>query len=150
MTLFTTRSMLLDLFLKWVSTKGFLSVVTQDTDKQILLRYQPFWLDEYVIGEKHYHRPPWWRPFNILIHQWKQSSDEGMHDHPRWSITIVLKGSLIEKTPWGNKKLTPGSVVIRSHKAIHSFEVCEENTWTMFIVGRRNHKQNGYTVTPVK
>jgi hypothetical protein len=40
-------------------------------------------------------------------------------------------------------------VVIRSRKAIHSFEVSagyRGKTWTLFIVGRRKHRQNTYEV----
>ena len=46
--------------------------------------------------------------------------------------------------------LQPGSIVIRSRKAIHAFRVPKEHhgkTWTLFIVGRRNHRQNTYVVT---
>ena len=41
--------------------------------------------------------------------------------------------------------------MIRSRKAIHAFEVPVEamgETWTLFIVGRRKHRQNTYVVTP--
>lgn len=121
-------------------------------------RFEPFWRDEWISVKadgtrKHYNRPPWWRPFNILLHQWAAApgASEGWHDHPRWSITLCLRGKLIEKTPWGNKVLTPGSVVLRTHKYIHAFEVPSDahgHTWTVFIVGRRNHRQNSYVVTP--
>jgi hypothetical protein len=40
-------------------------------------RFTPFWDDEYVgiTSRKHYHRPPWWRPFNALLHQWIPTPD---------------------------------------------------------------------------
>lgn len=112
-------------------------------------RYEPFWPDEWG---KH-NRLPWWRPFNALLHCWRPEAEqrEAMHDHPRWSITICLRGKIIERTPWGERTLTPGSVVIRSRKAIHSFEVpvgYRGKTWTLFIVGRRKHRQNTYQVVP--
>ena len=96
-------------------------------------------------------RLPWWMPFNAFIHHWKlgPNTPESFHDHPRWSITICLKGQIIERTPWGERLLTPGSVVVRSRKAIHAFEVPEgsgEEPWTLFIVGRRKHRQNSYVV----
>ena len=120
-------------------------------------RFTPFWPDEWISVKdgvrKHYNRPPWWRPFNVLLHQWCPTDEtgEGMHDHPRWSITICLRGRMIEHTPWGDNVLTPGSVVIRSRKYIHSFSIPKGysgKTWTLFIVGRRNHAQNTYVVTP--
>lgn len=97
-------------------------------------------------------RLPWWRPFNAFLHYWKMGADtpESFHDHPRWSITICLKGKIIERTPWGARMLTPGSIVFRSRKAIHAFEIPPDagEVWTLFIVGRRKHRQNGYAVTP--
>ena len=94
---------------------------------------------------------PWWLPFNAFVHHWKLGSGtpESFHDHPRWSITICLKGRIIERTPWGERVLTPGSVVIRSRKAIYAFEIPAGagEVWTLFIVGRRKHRQNSYEIT---
>jgi quercetin dioxygenase-like cupin family protein len=92
-------------------------------------------------------------PANVFLHRWnpEPGTREGFHDHPRWSITICLKGRITEITPWGRQELRPGSVVIRSRKAIHAFEVGEDHkgeTYTLFIVGRRKHRQNTYIVTP--
>jgi hypothetical protein len=116
-------------------------------------RHELFWPDEWISGNgKRYNRPPWWRPFNAFLHKWCPTDDtgEGMHDHPRWSITICLRGRMIEHTPWGDNHLKPGSVVLRSRKYIHSFSIPKGysgKTWTLFIVGRRNHRQNTYVVT---
>lgn len=98
------------------------------------------------------NRLPWYMPFNAFLHHWMlgPNTPESFHDHPRWSITICLKGKIVERTPWGERLLTPGSVVVRSRKAIHAFEVPEGagEVWTLFIVGRRKHRQNSYVVTP--
>lgn len=149
---------LVDRFIAWAKGRpwGFLRVVTHEDARLLLHRYQPFWRDEYhapstKTGElMRMHRPPWWRPFNILLHHWQDAHREAMHDHPRWSITICLKGRLIEHTPWSSRVLVPGVVVFRSRKAIHAFEMLPDSgeTWTLFIVGRRNHRQNGYIVKP--
>lgn len=114
-------------------------------------RFEFLWPDEFIDRSgKHYCRPPWWRPFNALLHCWAPKHDgEAFHDHPRWSITICLRGKLIERTPWGERCLTPGSIIIRSRKAIHAFQVplgYHGKTWTLFIVGRRNHRQNRYVI----
>jgi len=112
-------------------------------------RYSPFWEDEFTSQGVVYYRPPWWRPFNILLHNWHRGEGGRWHDHPRWSITICIKGSLVEHTPWGSRILRPGSVVFRSRKSIHRFDKPDDTeTWTLFIVGRRNHSQNSYTITP--
>lgn len=126
-----------------------LRVVTHEDGRLLFHRYCPLWPDEWVRHGAHYDRPPWWRPFNVFLHKWEASHREEMHDHPRWSITVCLRGSIIEHTPWGSRRLRAGSVVVRSRKAIHAFEcVPGEQPWTMFIVGRRNHRQNGFLIMP--
>jgi hypothetical protein len=128
-------------------------VVTFD-DIFLFSRFEFAWRDERVRdGGRHFYRPPWWRPFNLMLHCWrpKPGSQEGFHDHPRWSITVCLRGRIWEVTPWVERLLKPGSIVIRSRKAIHAFRVPDEHrgkTWTLFIVGRRNHEQNTYVVSP--
>lgn len=116
-------------------------------------RFCPFWDDEWTSGERRFSRPPWWRPFNVLLHHWRPDKDarEPFHDHPRWSVTVVLKGRITEETPWSSRSLTPGCIVIRSRKAIHRFFVPEGfsgRTWTLFIVGRRDHRQTTFSVIP--
>jgi hypothetical protein len=130
-------------------------VVTHDTHSLLFIRRCPFWDDEHHYLKRdgelvRAFRPPWYRPFNILLHEWKAAHREAMHDHPRWSITICLRGRIIEHTPWGSRPLRPGSVVFRSRKAIHAFELPADagEPWTLFIVGRRNHRQNGFIVKP--
>jgi hypothetical protein len=120
--------------------------------KKVATRYMPLFRDEIQCGNNTIYKPlPRWAPFNILLHHWV-SYDDGsqMHDHPRWSITICLKGELVEKTPWGEKRLKPGAVVFRSPRYIHGFRIEPRHscrTWTLFIVGRRRHCQNSYAVT---
>lgn len=141
-----------DILIAWAQRRDPhpLRVVTHEDSRLLFHRYCPFWPDEWVSRQgRHYDRPPWWRPFNMFLHKWEASHREEMHDHPRWSITICLRGSIVEHTPWGSRLLTPGSVVLRSRRAIHAFEMVPgEDAWTMFIVGRRNHRQNGYLVMP--
>lgn len=110
-------------------------------------RFEPFWPDEYRGRD----RPPWWRPFNILLHRWVNSEGGRFHDHPRWSITICLRGEIIEWTPWRSRRLKPGSIVIRSRKFIHRFDVPTGQPRmpiTLFVVGRRNYCQNWYEIEP--
>lgn len=131
-------------------SKHKMRVTGYEREETSFYRYCPFWIDEFTDhqGGKHF-RPPWWRPFNILLHRWVRDDNKAMHDHPRWSITICLRGELVEHTPWGSRTLRPGSIVVRSHKAIHAFEVPPSRrgkTWTVFIVGQRNHRQNDYWI----
>lgn len=127
--------------------------------KPVARRYNPFLTDEAQLGDDTiYKMLPWWCPFNALLHHWVEHEDELMHDHPRRSVTIVLRGQITEKTPWGDNVLKAGAVVFRSHKYIHGFKIEKEHssrTWTLFLVGRRAYLQNTYEVvrrtqTPIR
>ena len=53
-------------------------------------------------------------------------------------------------TPWGEKLMKPGTIIFRSHKYIHAFRAPDDfkgESWTLFIVGRRKHRQNSFEVT---
>lgn len=143
------KERLLRRFILWAIKRndGLSYSVVTFGGSRLFYRYEPFGQDEWGA-----YKLPWWKPVNALLHRWVAGKDqrEAMHDHPRWSITVCLRGKIIERTPWGERTLTPGSVVIRSRKAIHSFEVPDGyrgKTWTLFIVGRRKHRQNTYEVT---
>jgi hypothetical protein len=140
-------------FVAWgYRRRGFISRRRMTTFEGQLsaIRVEFLWNDEWIQGDKRWNRPPWWRPFNAFLHCWKpEHNGETFHDHPRWSITVCLAGQLIERTPWSERTLKPGSVVIRSRKAIHAFYVPPKyrgRTWTLFVVGRRNHRQNRYVI----
>lgn len=153
---------LVDAFIGWASRDAVQAAQVVTFEHQDLFTRYHFlrkdewpdnWWDEH--RERFPKRPnalPWWQPFNVFLHSWNPvaGTDEDFHDHPRWSVTILLKGRIIEKTPWGERLLKPGSVVVRSRKAIHAFKVpegFEGEIWTLFIVGRRKHRQNTFVVT---
>jgi hypothetical protein len=155
---------LVDGLINWAKThsKDVANVVTFAGD-DLFTRYEFFredewpdkWFDRKLQSDPTAKRPnalPWWLPVNAFLHHWRlgPNTPESFHDHPRWSITVCLKGKLIERTPWGDRHLKPGSVVFRSHRAIHAFEIPEDagEVWTLFIVGRRKHRQNSYTIVP--
>lgn len=153
---------LVDRFIAWAMRRASHSVRVVTFDDRFLFDRYEFlrtdeWPDQFWDAHKDRyparpHRLPWWLPFNAFLHCWhpEGGTREGFHDHPRWSATICLKGRITEITPWGRRDLRPGSIVIRSRKAIHAFEVPEGfagETWTLFIVGRRRHRQNTFVVT---
>ena len=154
--------MIVDLFIRWATKRARLPLpVVTFEEKKLFDRYEFLRYDEWPDSwwdkqrDEYPVRPrklPWWLPFNAFLHRWEPEPgfEEDFHDHPRWSITICLKGRIIERTPWGSRLLRPGSIVIRSRKAIHGFALPEEpeaEIWTLFIVGRRKHRQNTYVVT---
>ena len=131
-------------------------------DCHLFDRYEFLRADEWPDGWWDEHRGylktrpnalPWWMPANAFLHRWNLSAGvaEEFHDHPRWSVTICLSGQIVERTPWGDRLLKAGSIVVRSRRSIHAFRAPEGysgETWTLFIVGRRKHRQNTYAVTP--
>lgn len=154
--------MLVTRFIRWASERSHAKrdVVTFG-GKHLFDRYEFLRLDEWPDSWWDEHRDilktrpnalPWWMPFNAFLHHWDLADGvaEEFHDHPRWSVTICLAGQIIERTPWGDRLLKPGSIVFRSRKAIHAFcapQGYAGETWTLFIVGRRKHRQNTYAVT---
>lgn len=136
---------------KWLPSSVVSGSTMLGRNVRVANRYYPALLDEIQRGDDTMHRPlPWWAPFNVLLHHWVAHDDDLLHDHPRRSLTICLRGELTEITPWGERTLRPGSLVLRGHDYIHGFRVTPEQsarTWTIFVVGRRRWLQNTYAVT---
>jgi hypothetical protein len=89
------------------------------------------------------------RFFNIYLHRF-HGSDPGrhLHDHPWWSLSIVLRGHYTEVLPerplarrygvWGNERVRlPGSFVLRRPTDQHTLVRVARPTWTLFLTGPR-------------
>lgn len=101
-----------------------------------------------IIGERYLER--WYliprNPiFNIMLHRFVGSDDDrALHDHPWWSVSLLLKGCLCE---WvaredlgkGHRQwhIVPRFLpVFRSAKHAHALElISREPAWTLFITG---------------
>jgi len=99
-------------------------------------------------------RPYTWG-FNIYLHQFMGSDeDRSLHDHPWWSLGIILWGSYLEHMPKDPdkwiiendrteiiKQRYPLVPVYRKPEAIHRIELLrnpngtEKSVWTLFITG---------------
>lgn len=110
----------------------------------------------------------WWitpsNPFaNVYLHVYQSGDDApfGYHDHPWNSISILLKGGLLEllrvqKTPPGKSLLTVPRrigkingkrgkrIIIRKATDIHYIGQVEPGTITLFLTGRKR-KEWGFT-----
>lgn len=153
---------LVDRFIGWALRCGRAVPVVTFEGQHLFTRFEFLRRDEWPDSwwdERRAHCPvrpntlPWWLPFNAFVHFWAPDKgfEEDLHDHPRWSVTVCLRGRIIERTPWGNRLLKPGSIVFRSRKAIHGFALdptFEGEIVTLFIVGRRVARQNTYVMTP--
>lgn len=93
------------------------------------------------IGPGYMHR--WYviprnRFFNIYLHKIIRSDDDrALHDHPWWSVSVLLKGKLLElmeTTCRFPKRFMP---VVRSAELAHRLVVLDGPVWTLFITGPR-------------
>lgn len=94
----------------------------------------------------------WWiwrrnRLFNAYLHHFRHSDDDrALHDHPWWSVSLVLRGRLFEITgstdpnssAYRKRKIASGEVVLRSGRYAHRLELAAgETAWTLFLTGPR-------------
>lgn len=72
--------------------------------------------------------------FSIRLHHFLHSDDDrAFHDHPWWFVTLVLRGSYIDRSPAGDDVLRAGSV--RYRPALHRHTVVTEGVWTVLVTG---------------
>jgi hypothetical protein len=125
---------------------------------------QPKREPDFLIGPEHDpYMERWWliprnRFFNIYLHHIRHSDDNrALHDHPWWSLSIMLQGRLHENyvnrpgafgfDGWKRTRLlTQGSVVWRSSRFAHRLILLHHmaawhggipSVWTLFITGPR-------------
>lgn len=97
------------------------------------------WLDPYLRR--------WWliprnRLLNVYLHCFLRSDDDrALHDHPWWSLSLVLKGRYLEHTIEAGgvnrvRECRAGSWRLRSASFAHRLELhAGERCWTLFITG---------------
>jgi hypothetical protein len=94
---------------------------------------------DFVIGDNYMHR--WWlvprnKFLNIYLHKIMHDDDDSaLHDHPWWSVSLLLKGKLLEVHKNGEripKRFVP---LIRSAKFAHMLKILNGPAWTLFITG---------------
>ncbi len=75
---------------------------------------------------------------NIYLHRFQGSDDaRALHDHPWYSVSILLKGNLIEHLPNNQSKvIRAGQITIRGPKFLHRIELPRQQTAvTLFCTG---------------
>lgn len=80
------------------------------------------------------------RFFNIYHHVILRSDDDrALHDHPWWSLSIVISGGMLEVLPGDRRRyLHAGDIVFRRASSAHRLEIRDH--WycrTLFITGPR-------------
>jgi len=93
----------------------------------------------------------WWviprnRWFNVYLHKIVRDDDpRALHDHPWWSISIILKGGYLEwfsnpgESPFDCVWRSPGSVIFRRATDAHRLTLGHGtgHCWSLFITGRK-------------
>lgn len=75
--------------------------------------------------------------FSIRLHHWLSSDDQRyLHDHPWWYISLVVKGSYIDRSDKGDTKRNPGSISYYPATHKHTVSVSSGGCWTILITGR--------------
>lgn len=79
--------------------------------------------------------------FNIYLHQFmRDDEDRALHDHPWFSLSIMLRGKFSEIMHDFVRGVRAGDFVFRSPWHAHRLVVQPDqrgNTWTIFITGPR-------------
>ena len=78
-------------------------------------------------------RTPW---LQVVVHQILKADPPGLHDHPWWNVSVVLRGKLYENRADDARILTPGCVVFRRATDGHKLTPLGGPVWTLFITGR--------------
>ena len=76
------------------------------------------------------------RIFNIYLHRFGRSDDDrALHDHPWYSMSILLKGEMIEHSFKGIRHIPRWLPIFRTAKFAHRLELVKGPVWTLFITG---------------
>ena len=87
-----------------------------------------------------WHLVPKNRFLNVYLHRFKNpDASPHTHDHPWWSITLVLKGWYVEEQHCGYKKrIRLFFLRFRPATLAHRVaDVSPEGCWTLFVTGRK-------------
>lgn len=78
------------------------------------------------------------RWLNVYLHRFDGSDeDRALHDHPWTSLSVMLRGEMVEVTAQGRRTIKAGAVRLRRAKFAHRLEHAGRTTWTLFITGPR-------------
>lgn len=95
---------------------------------------------------KRWHLIPRNRWFNVYLHRFEGSdTDRALHDHPWWSLSVLLRGELTEVLPVGSRKILPFWPYLRAPEATHRMLLDSDSAWTLFITGPKQRAWGFYT-----
>jgi len=95
---------------------------------------QFLYIERFFLMRKH-------RVFGAFLHKIWASDPEGVHDHPWWNFSLVLRGGYWEEDHTGRRKwMGPGSMRFRTARELHRLELDPEQTEptiSFFVYGKR-------------
>ena len=71
-----------------------------------------------------------------LHHILRRDDDRALHDHPAQSLSIMLRGGMVEHTQAGSRRIVAGDVVFRDEHCAHRLDEPAPDTWTLFCFGK--------------
>lgn len=74
------------------------------------------------------------RLFNVYAHRFIGSDAPTPHDHPWFSLGLILEGEYIEHTPTGSSRKYTGDLSFRRPRYLHWIEI-DKPVYTLFITG---------------
>lgn len=78
------------------------------------------------------------RFFNVYLHRFGRSDDDrALHDHPWYSVSLLLKGEMIEHSFKRVRHIPRWLPIFRTAKFAHRLELVKGPVWTVFITGPR-------------
>lgn len=81
------------------------------------------------------------RPFNLFIHRFHRSDEDGaLHSHPwLWAVSLILVGGYEEEYRVGDRverrTVRPGDINVLTGEDFHRVDLLEHDCWTLFIAG---------------
>lgn len=119
---------------RWVGRLVAPIAIRRRADVAIGGWFNPYLLRWYVIPRNRF--------LNVYLHFFLRSDDDrALHDHPWWSVSLLLGGALTEHTIarggiHQHRPLRAGAFRVRSARFAHRIEVRPgESAWTLFITG---------------
>lgn len=75
--------------------------------------------------------------FNVYLHKFMRDDDgRALHDHPWFSVSLLLRGRYWEVTPRGRREYQAGAVVVRRATHRHRIQLPGGTpAWTLFLTG---------------
>ena len=88
---------------------------------------------------------------NVFLHNWHNCEAHQLHTHPNWTLSLVLRGPILEHRVDSNgkysiKELHAGAIVFRRYDEFHRYEIPDDvrkrgGAWTVFIRGKWKYRQ---------